>query len=109
MAPRKRQKPRSRTVWTSPVLYLGIVLVVVITGLLVAPFVIDWNSYRADLEAYGKKLTGRDVIVEPNVFFGPGVKVADRATIIEKGRIRWEGTMPALQAAPAVREQYLSV
>ena len=64
MAPRKRQKPRSRTVWTSPVLYLGIVLVVVITGLLVAPFVIDWNSYRADLEAYGKKLTGRDVIVE---------------------------------------------
>jgi len=35
--------------------------------------------------------------------------VADRATIIEKGRIRWSGTMPALRAAPEVREQYLSV
>ena len=50
--------------WTSPVLYLGILLVVAVIGLLVAPFIIDWNSYRADLEAYGKKLTGREVIVE---------------------------------------------
>jgi len=50
--------------WKSPVLYLGILLVIAVVGLLVAPFVIDWNGYRADLEAYGKKLTGRDVIVE---------------------------------------------
>ncbi|MFC7474867.1 ABC transporter ATP-binding protein [Dankookia sp. GCM10030260] len=35
--------------------------------------------------------------------------VSDRATIIEKGRIRWTGTIPALMAADAVREQYLSV
>jgi branched-chain amino acid transport system ATP-binding protein len=35
--------------------------------------------------------------------------VSDRATIIEKGRIRWSGTIPALMAANAVREQYLSV
>jgi branched-chain amino acid transport system ATP-binding protein len=47
------------------------------------------------------------LLSEQNLHFA-GV-VADRATIIEKGRIRWEGTMPALQAAAAVREQYLSV
>ena len=35
--------------------------------------------------------------------------VSDRATIIEKGRIRWTGTIPELMAADAVREQYLSV
>ncbi len=35
--------------------------------------------------------------------------VADRAIIIEGGRIRWTGTMPALLAAEDVRAQYLSV
>ena len=51
-------------VWKSPVFYFGILLVMVIAGLLSAPYVIDWNSYRADLEAYGKKLTGRPVKIE---------------------------------------------
>jgi len=64
MAPRKRHKSGSMKVWKSPVLYLGILLVVAVTGLLAAPFIIDWNAYRGDLEAYGRKLTGRDVIVE---------------------------------------------
>ena len=35
--------------------------------------------------------------------------VSDRATIIEKGRIRWSGTLEGLMAAEGVREQYLSV
>jgi branched-chain amino acid transport system ATP-binding protein len=35
--------------------------------------------------------------------------VADSAAIIERGRIRWRGPMPALMAAASVREQYLSV
>jgi branched-chain amino acid transport system ATP-binding protein len=35
--------------------------------------------------------------------------VADRALIIEKGRIRFSGTMAALMADEAVRTQYLSV
>jgi len=64
MARRKRQSSGGRTVWASPVLYFGILLVVAVAGLLVAPFVIDWNAYRADLEAYGKKLTGREVVVD---------------------------------------------
>ena len=64
MARRKRQSSGGGTVWASPVLYLGIVLVIAVAGLLLAPFVIDWNSYRADLEAYGRKLTGREVMVD---------------------------------------------
>ena len=48
-------------VWKSPVFYFGILLVMVIAGLLSAPYVIDWNAYRADLEDYGKTLTGRSV------------------------------------------------
>ena len=64
MARRRRQSSGGGTVWTSPVLYLGILLVVAVVGLLAAPFIIDWNGYRAELEAYGKKLTGREVIVE---------------------------------------------
>jgi branched-chain amino acid transport system ATP-binding protein len=35
--------------------------------------------------------------------------VADRATIIEKGRIRYEGTLPELMADEGARAQYLSV
>ena len=51
-------------VWKSPVFYFGMLLVVAVVGLLLAPFVIDWNGYRSDLEAYGKKLTGRAVTIE---------------------------------------------
>jgi len=64
MARRTRQTSGGGTVWASPVLYLGILLVVAVVGLLLAPIVIDWNAYRADLEAYGRKLTGREVVVE---------------------------------------------
>ena len=35
--------------------------------------------------------------------------VADRACIIEKGQLRYTGTMAELDANPATREQYLSV
>ncbi|MCB1379445.1 MAG: AsmA family protein [Alphaproteobacteria bacterium] len=53
--------------WKSPVFYFGIMLILAVTALLVAPFVIDWNSYRADLETYGRKLTGREVAIGGNV------------------------------------------
>ena len=36
-------------------------------------------------------------------------RVADRACIIEKGRVCYAGTMEALDADPALRERYLSV
>ncbi len=47
------------------------------------------------------------LISEQNLHFAGSV--ADRATIIEKGLIRFTGTMDELKADEAVREQYLSV
>jgi branched-chain amino acid transport system ATP-binding protein len=35
--------------------------------------------------------------------------VSDRATIIERGEIRYEGTIAALEAEPGVRQRYLAV
>ena len=48
-------------VWKSPVFYFGIMLVLAVFSAMLAPFVVDWGSYRAGLEAYGEKLSGRKV------------------------------------------------
>ena len=54
------------------------------------------------------KAEGLSVLLsEQNLHFAQ--MVADRAYIIEKGRIRYSGTMAELAADVAVREQYLSV
>jgi branched-chain amino acid transport system ATP-binding protein len=54
------------------------------------------------------KAEGLSILLsEQNLHFARAV--SDRATIIEKGRIRWSGTIPELVAAEEVREQYLSV
>ncbi|TCZ66750.1 ABC transporter ATP-binding protein [Roseicella aquatilis] len=54
------------------------------------------------------KADGLSILLsEQNLHFAR--QVGDRATIIEKGRIRWSGAIPELMAAEAVREQYLSV
>ncbi len=50
-------------VWKSPVLYLGVLLLAAVFAALLAPFVLDWNSYRPGLENYGRKLTGREVTI----------------------------------------------
>jgi branched-chain amino acid transport system ATP-binding protein len=47
------------------------------------------------------------LLCEQNLHFAHAV--ADRAYIVEKGHIRYAGTMAELEANPAVREQYLSV
>jgi branched-chain amino acid transport system ATP-binding protein len=47
------------------------------------------------------------LLCEQNLHFAHAV--ADRAYIVEKGHIRYTGTMAELEANPAVREQYLSV
>jgi uncharacterized protein involved in outer membrane biogenesis len=60
----KLQQAGLMKVWKSPVFHFGVLLVVAVIGLLIAPFIIDWNGYRSDLEAYGRKLTGRQVTVE---------------------------------------------
>jgi branched-chain amino acid transport system ATP-binding protein len=69
-----------------------------------APVVIERmaEAIRA-LKAEGLSI----LLSEQNLHFAQ--LVSDRATIIEKGRIRWTGTIPELLAADEVREQYLSV
>ncbi|WP_158929078.1 ABC transporter ATP-binding protein [Acidisphaera sp. S103] len=47
------------------------------------------------------------LLAEQNLHFA--ARVADRAAVIEKGRIVWTGTMAALHADEAVRTAYLAV
>jgi branched-chain amino acid transport system ATP-binding protein len=47
------------------------------------------------------------VLSEQNLHFA--ARVADRAVIIEKGVVRWQGTLAALEHEPEVKAQYLSV
>jgi hypothetical protein len=49
------------SIWKSPIFYLSIVLMLLVSAALLAPFVVDWNSYRTDLERYGERLSGRAV------------------------------------------------
>ncbi|QIG51912.1 AsmA family protein [Nordella sp. HKS 07] len=53
--------------WKSPVLYFGIALVLAVAAAFVAPFVIDWGSYRVAIENYGGKVTGRQVRVAGDI------------------------------------------
>jgi|GEM_PF-1262628 len=72
--------------WKSPVLYFGIALVLAVVAAFIAPYVIDWGSYRVAIESYGGKMTGRQVTVAGEISgrFFPwpklsirGVKVAN--------------------------------
>lgn len=47
------------------------------------------------------------LLAEQNLHFAAGV--ADRAAVIEKGRIVWEGAMASLLADPELRGQHLSI
>jgi branched-chain amino acid transport system ATP-binding protein len=69
-----------------------------------APVIVEQmaNTIRA------LKREGLTVLLsEQNLHFA--TLVSDRAYIIEKGRIRYEGTIEALMRDDAVRAQYLSV
>lgn len=50
-------------IWKSPVFYFGVFLLVVVMTALAAPFIVNWNQYRDNIESYGRKITGRDVAV----------------------------------------------
>lgn len=70
----------------------------------VAPVVVDQMAQAIrELKAAGVAI----LLSEQNLHFA--MEVADRAYIIEKGRIRFEGTMAELSANEDVRAQYLAV
>ena len=49
--------------WKSPILYIGVLLVIAVIAALAAPYVVDWARYRPTIEAYGSDLAGRKVVV----------------------------------------------
>jgi uncharacterized protein involved in outer membrane biogenesis len=53
--------------WKSPVFYFGIALVMAVTAAFVAPFIIDWDSYRTAIEKYGSQVIGRQVTVAGDI------------------------------------------
>src|SRR5437764_3676582 len=50
--------------WKSPAFYFGILLVLLVSGAVIAPYVMDWGRYRVGIENFGTQLTGRAVKIE---------------------------------------------
>jgi hypothetical protein len=87
--------------WKSPLLFIGFVLIAAAAAALFAPLYVDWNTYRAEFEDYGRQVTGRAVTIEgpieARLFPWPvlvlnDVKVANlegalAANLMEAGRI----------------------
>ena len=69
-----------------------------------APVIVEQMA-AAILALKGEGLT--ILLAEQNLHFAGGV--ADTATVVEKGRVVWSGTMAALRADEAARTQYLAV
>ncbi|WP_408639649.1 ABC transporter ATP-binding protein [Roseomonas populi] len=69
-----------------------------------APVIVEQMA-NAILALKGEGLT--ILLAEQNLHFAGGV--ADSATVVEKGRVVWSGTMEALRADEAARTKYLAV
>ena len=57
------------SIWRAPLLIIGILLVLLAAAAVAAPWFIDWNRYRPQLEAWGKAATGREVKITGAVDF----------------------------------------
>ncbi|MEM8645080.1 MAG: AsmA family protein [Pseudomonadota bacterium] len=51
----------------SPLLIFGTLLALLLAGALATPFFVDWSSYRAEIEDYGRKAIGRDVRIAGDI------------------------------------------
>ena len=49
---------RIMKVWKSPVFYFGVILLLAVVSAMIAPFVVDWDAYRADLEVMAASSPG---------------------------------------------------
>ncbi len=87
------------SVWKSPILYIGALIVLLVAGALAAPFLIDWNGYRYKLEAYGRNLSGRAVAIDGPIavrlFPWPRLEASDVSVANPQGF----DTIPLLQAS----------
>ncbi len=54
-------------IWRSPLLYLGFAIILVVAAALAAPFVVDFNRFRPQVEAWGTRLTGREVRIHGDI------------------------------------------
>ena len=45
----------------SPLLIVGTLLVLLLAGALATPFFVNWSTYRAEIEEYGRTILGREV------------------------------------------------
>ncbi len=52
------------SIWKSPIFYFGIALTLMVIAALGAPYVVNWNGYKAQLEDFGERLTGRVVTID---------------------------------------------
>ncbi len=69
-----------------------------------APVIVD----RMEAAILALKREGLTILLsEQNLRFAAAV--ADRAVVLEKGRVAWEGTMEALRGDARARAEYLSV
>ena len=66
-----------------------------------------WMARREGLDKALKREGLTVLLCEQNLHFARAV--SDRAVILEKGRVRWQGAMEALMNDEAARRQYLSV
>jgi uncharacterized protein involved in outer membrane biogenesis len=55
------------SIWKSPVFYFGVLLATAVVAALIAPFLVNWDSYKPQLEDYGQQLTGREVVIAGDV------------------------------------------
>ncbi|HFC05010.1 MAG TPA: AsmA family protein, partial [Rhizobiales bacterium] len=69
------------SVLKSPLLLLGIAIILLAGGALFAPYFIDWGNYRSDFEKYGRQMTGRETRVLGDIsvklFPWPRMKIRD--------------------------------
>ncbi len=69
------------TIWKSPIFYFGVILVLAVSAALLAPFIVDWNQYRPQIEKYGAQISGRNLRAEGPIsvrlFPWPKLSVAD--------------------------------
>jgi len=54
-------------IWRSPLLYLGFAIILVVAAALAAPLVVDFNRFRPQVEAWGTRLTGREVRIHGDI------------------------------------------